>query len=172
MTLKGFSGAVSVNNPRDKLVLDGVNSNKERSMGAEGSQKVIFRRKPSVSVSVLLISLILLQVTAATVGEAKSDLQGKREDLFSSTSKLEDLVEHELQIVELLETFVDYTVNRANIVKSYIKSQKQFLLSGRSHPREIVGHPVDAYLLVRRLTADWEDVQLSLQAISNYSTGE
>lgn len=47
-----------------------------------------------------------------------ADLQGKREDLFSSTSKLEDLVEHELQIVELLDTFVEYTVSRTNIIKS------------------------------------------------------
>lgn len=54
---------------------------------------------------------------------------------------------------------------------SYIKSQKKFLTHGRNHPREVVEHPVDAYLLVRRLTADWEDVQMSLHAISNYSTG-
>lgn len=77
----------------------------------------------SVSVSIFLISFIILTVkSAAAVGpgsEAKSaDLQGKREDLFSSTSKLEDLVEHELQIVELLETFVEFTVSRTNMIKA------------------------------------------------------
>lgn len=60
----------------------------------------------------------------------------------------------------------------------YIKSQKQFILNGGDMRNQkqtrsaLVDHPVNAYLLVRRLTADWEDIQMSLHAISNYSTGK
>lgn len=35
--------------------------------------------------------------------------------------------------------------------------------------KDIVGHPVEAYLLVRRLTADWDEVHIALHGISNYS---
>lgn len=52
----------------------------------------------------------------------------------------------------------------------YIESQRS-LLENRKTTKEIVAHPVDAYVLLRKMTADWEDVEISLNAISNYSTG-
>jgi len=100
----------------------------------------------------------------------KSIVQNQREDVFSSTSKLEELVQSELQIVDLLETFADYTLEKAQVIKSYVEGQKRLLMNGKKS-KEIVAHPVDAYLLVRRLTADWDEVNMALLGISNYSTG-
>ncbi len=54
-------------------------------------------------------------------------------------------------------------------IYSYVDNQRRLL--DRKSTKEIVAHPVDAYLLVRRLTADWEDVHMALHAVSNYSTG-
>jgi len=50
--------------------------------------------------------------------EEKSVMPNQREDLFSSTSKLADMVENELQIVDLLDTFADYITERAQTIKS------------------------------------------------------
>jgi len=52
-----------------------------------------------------------------------------------------------------------------------VEDQKRLLMSGKTS-ENIVAHPVDAYLLVRRLTADWEDVHMALHGISNYSQGK
>lgn len=139
MTLKGFHFHVSsslsrsVNRSKNDKFLLGCDPN------ARCKRKSVFDRKSRMlPVLILLISFGILMeshmgmVAASSTpaaaaagggggaGEGKPtmDLQGKREDLFSSTSKLEDLVEHELQIVELLDTFVDYTMSRANIIKS------------------------------------------------------
>jgi len=50
--------------------------------------------------------------------DEKSVTHSQREDLFSSTSKLEELVENELQIVDLLDTFAEYALERAQTIKS------------------------------------------------------
>jgi len=42
----------------------------------------------------------------------------QRDDVFSSTSKLNDLVEHEAQIVDLLDTFATYTIEKAKLIKA------------------------------------------------------
>lgn len=52
----------------------------------------------------------------------------------------------------------------------YIGNQKRLLENKKT--KDIVSHPVDAYLLIRRLTADWEEVNTALYAVSNYSTGK
>jgi prolyl 4-hydroxylase len=102
--------------------------------------------------------------------EIKSVIHTQKEDLFSSTSKLEELVDNELQIVDLLDTFASYTLEKAQLIKSYVEGQKRLLMNGKTH-KDIVAHPVEAYLLVRRLTADWDEVHMALHGISNYSTG-
>lgn len=126
MTLKAFSpSVVSVNKSErklDKFLTDCANGCEDKGVERNrrsSAARLVFHPN---TIMVLLISCLLFERAAATTGtgETKSDLQGKREDLFSSTSKLEDLVEHEIQIVELLDTFVEYTISRANIIKSYV----------------------------------------------------
>lgn len=50
--------------------------------------------------------------------EVKTVVQTQREDIFSSTSKLEELVDNELQVVDLLDTFADFVSERADIIRS------------------------------------------------------
>ena len=49
--------------------------------------------------------------------DEKSVMPNQREDLFSSTSKLADMVENELQVVDLLDTFAEYIAERAQTIK-------------------------------------------------------
>ena len=74
-----------------------------------------------VQFSVLVSIAVLMGVSglqAHGIHEDKSVIHNQREDLFSSTSKLEELVESELQIVDLLETFADYALERAQTIKT------------------------------------------------------
>ncbi|CAG7723752.1 unnamed protein product [Allacma fusca] len=118
----------------------------------------------------ILLILVLSILTPSNVISIRESqpISSQREDLFSSTSKLEDLVESEVQIVDVLDTFADYTLEKAKLIKSYVEAQKTLI---NTQGKKLVAHPVEAYLLIRRLTADWEDVHGALHAISNYSVG-
>ncbi|XP_021954740.2 prolyl 4-hydroxylase subunit alpha-1 isoform X2 [Folsomia candida] len=122
-------------------------------------------------VSIVLIALFQSHFVTIVSGVRESnELRNAREDVFSSTSKLEELVHNEFQVLDLLTTFTEYTIEKATMIKGYVDNQRR-LLGNRKSAKDIVAHPVDAYVLTRRLTADWEDVQLALHAVSNYSTG-
>ena len=69
---------------------------------------------------ILITFVILLSFhgeTVLSIRESRS-AASQREDLFSSTSKLEDLVENEEQIIDVLDTFADYTMEKANLIKA------------------------------------------------------
>jgi len=64
----------------------------------------------------MFVSVFCMTCCVECVREAS--LQNAREDVFSSTSKLEDLVQNELQVLDLLTTFTEYTIEKANLIKS------------------------------------------------------
>jgi hypothetical protein len=55
--------------------------------------------------------------TSGGGGGGGNGLRNSREDVFSSTSKLEELVHMELQVLDLLTTFTEYTIEKAALIK-------------------------------------------------------
>ena len=66
---------------------------------------------------ILILFLGLAVDCGQSIRESRS-AASQREDLFSSTSKLEDLVENEEQVIDVLDTFADYTMEKANLIKA------------------------------------------------------
>lgn len=64
----------------------------------------------------LVLICLCLSVPVTSVREA-SELQNSREDVFSSIAKLEEVVENEMQVLDLLTTFTDYVIEKANFIK-------------------------------------------------------
>lgn len=68
----------------------------------------------------LALSLSILSLKSSIFGyafEENSVIRNEREDLFSSTSKLADMVESEYQVVDLLDTFADYVSDKARTIR-------------------------------------------------------
>jgi hypothetical protein len=92
---------------------------KEKSESCSSYSYIVPRFSGSWSyLAVFLLFLSLSGFEGQGLPEEKSVTHNQREDLFSSTSKLEELVESELQIVDLLDTFADYALERAQTIKS------------------------------------------------------
>jgi hypothetical protein len=98
--------------------------NKTWFISSQSAQHCIFRSNktsPSPSISLVGICFVLsiFQYNQGVVGVREaSSLQNAREDVFSSTSKLEDLVQNEMQVLDLLATYTEYTIEKANLIKS------------------------------------------------------
>lgn len=66
----------------------------------------------------VFLAVICCLTTVSGLGDINNELRNSREDVFSSTSKLEQLVHNELQVLDLLSTFTDYTIEKASLIKT------------------------------------------------------
>nr|XP_045585701.1 prolyl 4-hydroxylase subunit alpha-2-like isoform X2 [Procambarus clarkii] len=88
-----------------------------------------------------------------------------REDMFSATSKLEDLLSLEAEIVRMVERYLEVAHQRITTIRRYVSEYRSLTQGaseggGMSAPAgEVVAHPVDAYLLLKRLTVEWASVE-------------
>lgn len=110
--------------------------------------------------------LILLVACTWQVVWTQNFMGGSREDLFSATSKLEDLLSLESEIVRMVDKYLEAAQERIDTIKEYVtdyrelnrgRNVSQAITSGETS--SVVAHPVDAYLLLKRLTVEWASVE-------------
>lgn len=110
--------------------------------------------------------LILLMACTWQVVWTQNFMGGSREDLFSATSKLEDLLSLESEIVRMVDKYLEAAQERIDTIKEYVtdyrelnrgRNVSQAITSGETS--SVVAHPVDAYLLLKRLTVEWASVE-------------
>ncbi|XP_043225526.1 prolyl 4-hydroxylase subunit alpha-1-like [Amphibalanus amphitrite] len=103
--------------------------------------------------SALYGALVVAAVTAVCGGYS--------EDFFSSTSRLEQLVGQEEVVVDKLERYLEEAYHSLETVRSYVTSFREMRAGSSIH------HPVEAFLMLRRLTVDWDIVEDDLRRQAN-----
>ncbi|XP_037087139.1 prolyl 4-hydroxylase subunit alpha-1-like [Pollicipes pollicipes] len=97
------------------------------------------------------------QLTAVVLVATASVAAAYSEEFFSSTSRLEQLVSREEVVVDRLERYLEDAYQSLENVRSYVSSFREMRSLSSIH------HPVDAFLMVRRLTVDWDIVEDDLR---------
>ncbi|XP_065573742.1 prolyl 4-hydroxylase subunit alpha-2-like [Artemia franciscana] len=120
----------------------------------------------------IMHQLIILTFAVGYGATENSDLPSLQlsEDLFSSTSKLEGLVAKEQAVVQMLEMYAAETKAHLQTIERYIKEYK-LVISGVSSAHNLVANPIDAYMLVKRTTVEWDGVERAIYLMANRSRG-
>ncbi|KAK8730536.1 hypothetical protein OTU49_008054 [Cherax quadricarinatus] len=116
---------------------------------------------------VLAAAALLVQAT-----HGQNFMSQAREDMFSATSKLEDLLSLEAEIVRMVERYLEAANHRVDIIKRYVSEYHRLSTEGGTGGGSgsggmVVAHPVDAYLLLKRLTVEWASVEDAMTLHAN-----
>lgn len=112
--------------------------------------------RPASVLRVVLVALIALLTVP------NGQVQVCEADIFSSTSHLQNLMYLERHLIMSLGQYVSTMESKLNKIKNYINhwestaGRDEFV--GTYSEEEIIGNPLQAYQLVKRLTIDWRSI--------------
>lgn len=91
-------------------------------------------------------------------------------EVFSAFNEWETLIRMENNFVKLLEDFI--TTNgeklpRMDDLKHFLNEVKPRVMEAVESPEKFISHPVNGFLLIKRFTSDWLEIELILR---NYSS--
>ncbi|XP_071535121.1 prolyl 4-hydroxylase subunit alpha-2-like [Panulirus ornatus] len=122
----------------------------------------------------------LLLMLWAQVAWGQNFMSEAREDMFSATSKLEDLLNLEAEVVRMVERYLEVAHQRISTIRQYVTEYRRLshaagaadgggskAATGGSRGVVTVGHPVDAFLLLKRLTVEWATVEDAMTRHAN-----
>jgi len=93
----------------------------------------------------------------------------ENDDVFSSVAKMEGLVHQENAIVNYLDAYLKEARARLDVIDDYVATYRSSLAPDVSSSASLVANPVDAYLLLKRLTIDWDVIERVLNLAGNSS---
>lgn len=76
-------------------------------------------------------------------------------DLYAALTQLEDLIETINVLHKILKNYIQLQENRLNLLKRYALSVADEVQKANEDPEEYLSNPINGYLLIKRLTADW-----------------
>lgn len=114
--------------------------------------------EPSPAVITLLL-VFWLKIVSTSLSSIEAD------DVFSSVSKMEDLVHQEKKLVDTVDSFLIEAKQRLAIVEDYVTTYRQ-AIKGELNSAWLVANPVDAYHLIKRFTVDWRTTEQILRDVS------
>ncbi|XP_036975603.1 prolyl 4-hydroxylase subunit alpha-2 isoform X4 [Acanthopagrus latus] len=97
-------------------------------------------------------------------------------EIFTSISQMTDLIYTEKELVQSLREYIKAEESKLSAVKSWANKLDDLTKVSTSDPEGYLGHPVNAYKLMKRLNTEWTELEsLVLQNpsdgfISNIST--
>ena len=88
-----------------------------------------------------------------------------RPEIFTSTSSLEYLVHIERQLTDGLRKYIESEQTRLTKINQFVRKVETAhrLLEQSADVESFVGHPVNAYLLIKRFASEWGEVEKLLE---------
>ncbi|XP_057378427.2 prolyl 4-hydroxylase subunit alpha-1-like [Daphnia carinata] len=80
-------------------------------------------------------------------------------DMVTALADMEGLVSTELQLVKHLENYIQEEETRLTRLKSFLEEYESIYQEASADPTSYLANPLNAYLLVKRLTSDWKKVK-------------
>jgi hypothetical protein len=99
------------------------------------------------------------------VGFGFGSTQPKNGELFTAQAELEGLFETQQSVIELFESYIAKEEVR---LKEIRRRLIPYVETGRRSPPEVIGNPISAFLLLKGLTVDLDD----LLNISEHKNGD
>ena len=104
--------------------------------------------KTMVSAAAVPTFLSCLLLTLPAVGE-----------IFSAVSHMENLVDAELKLSQSLGRYIEVEEARLNRIRTLGRLLSNVSSQANADIRRYLGHPVNAYRLLRRFISDWQEVE-------------
>lgn len=82
-----------------------------------------------------------------------------RGELFTALVDLEKLLHTEGEIIKNLHEYIDTEEQRLHNLKGYLKEYEEMHHDASQDSERFLSNPVNAYLLIKRLSSDWKMVQ-------------
>jgi len=79
--------------------------------------------------------------------------------LFTSSADLEGLLWTEADLVDKLETFIKQEYTRLSKLERLLEDYRSFRDRASESTEKFVGNPLNSFLLIKKLTADWKEVK-------------
>jgi len=110
---------------------------------------------------VLLIPTILLALAGGTDFYVdKQKTSGNEDDgLFTSSTDLESLLWTEANVVDKLESYIVEEHRRLEKLERLLNDYRRFRDRAVESTEKFVGNPLNSFLLIKKLTADWKEVK-------------
>lgn len=80
-------------------------------------------------------------------------------DVFSAVAGMEVLVATESELVKHLDTYIQEEENRMKQLRGFLKEYESMNQEASVDASKYLANPINAYLLVKRLTSDWKKVE-------------
>ncbi|XP_046656304.1 prolyl 4-hydroxylase subunit alpha-1-like isoform X1 [Daphnia pulicaria] len=93
-------------------------------------------------------AILLVMQTNAVLGE-----------VFTALSEMEGLVTTELELVRHLDNYIQEEEIRLKQLKRFLEEYESMYQEASEDVSQYLSNPVNAYLLVKRLTSDWKQVE-------------
>ena len=93
-------------------------------------------------------------------------------ELYTALAHMENLVSTEADLSESLQRYVAAEEARLNRIKMLARSVGNISSEATADVAKYLGHPVNAYRLLRRFVSDWREVEDLLNEPSNNEKGE
>ncbi|XP_056333240.1 prolyl 4-hydroxylase subunit alpha-1b [Danio aesculapii] len=80
-------------------------------------------------------------------------------DFFTSTGQMTDLLYAEKDLVTSLKEYIKQEENRLEQVKEWADKLDSLTITATQDPEGFLGHPVNAFKLMKRLNSEWSDLE-------------
>lgn len=97
-------------------------------------------------------------------------------ELFTALADLQSLVYHERDVVNTLRKYITDESERLEEIKRQVEEYRVHNQEAMKDPQQYLANPVNSYLLIKKFTIDWEELQdlikknHATQAMSNISS--
>ena len=76
-------------------------------------------------------------------------------EVFTALSHLQRLVNIEMELSDALDDYIAEQESRLNRLKSFAEDVNEAMGQAQSSRDGFIGHPVNTYLMIKRLVKDW-----------------
>lgn len=80
-------------------------------------------------------------------------------EVFTALADLEELLDTENLLIETLEEYIRSEEQKLDLLKKYVEIYRKQHSKAAEDVQTYVANPINAYTLVKRLTADWKEVE-------------
>ncbi|XP_050664932.1 prolyl 4-hydroxylase subunit alpha-1-like isoform X12 [Leptidea sinapis] len=89
-------------------------------------------------------------------------------DIFTSTHEMESLLETHQRILEELDDYINKEDQRLSTLKRHLEIFKREQKKAMKDPVNYVGNPLNAFTLIKRLTYDLKEIEMTIKVGTEY----
>lgn len=102
-------------------------------------------------VKLLFLTIVFLLLTPTSLG-------AKGGDVFTALASMKRLIRYEQYLLDLLDRYVESHPDPHEDLKMFVREIQESTLNVMDDIEVFLGHPVNSFLLLRRFTKHWQQI--------------